>query len=198
VAEFLKSEETSFRVRAARTLGAMGPHGRRAADAVAATLSDAEAEVRVAAFKALVEMETVPAKAAPAFLAVLDEVVGWNWLSQDRRSPLGWVGGAMRKVGPRLAPALVKLASHEDAAVRARAAGALGLCENPKYAVPALVKALGDDADEVRLAALRALGEIGPHAREGILAVAELLASDDADTRRAAAEAVEKIRGRAR
>ena len=61
--------------------------------------------------------------------------------------------------------------------------------------MPALIEAIKSKEVEVRGAAVYALGEIGPGARQAVPAVSQALKDEDADVRKAAALALGKIQG---
>jgi putative membrane-bound dehydrogenase-like protein len=104
-----------------------------------------------------------------------------------------WGLGQLLRNHPPLAGTLLPLVSDADAEVRAQAARVLGDGRAAR-AVPALVRALGDDSARVRFHAAQALGKIGR--KEAVPALRELLrANADADAflRHAAATALARI-----
>jgi HEAT repeat protein len=78
--------------------------------------------------------------------------------------------------------------------VRRRAA--LALAHFRAEAVPALVQALDDEDFSVRAAATRALGEIGPEARDALPALLNALNDENAAVREAAKRALVDIHRR--
>lgn len=81
----------------------------------------------------------------------------------------------------------------EDAEVRARAARALGESQR-EAAIRALVDALRDPDEAVRLAAVDALGRMRGSAREAVPALERALADQAPAVRAAAARALDRIR----
>ena len=77
---------------------------------------------------------------------------------------------------------------------RLRAARGLGTKHRSAIAIEALVNALDDASEEVRVEAARSLGEIGDH--EAIPPLVERLGSEDSHLRAASAEALGRIRRR--
>lgn len=81
----------------------------------------------------------------------------------------------------------------EDAEVRTRAARALGESRR-EAAVPALMAALGDPDEAVRLAAVDALARMRGSAREAVPALERALADQAPAVRAAAGRALDQIR----
>ena len=99
---------------------------------------------------------------------------------------------------PSLAPASTPFPSFNTAyraepSFTGKLAAARALEEKPPRAVPLLLKAFdgGNAADKVAIVV--ALGKIGPAAGDAMPLLCRLLQADDADLRRAAAEAIEAI-----
>ena len=93
-------------------------------------------------------------------------------------------------------PALTKALGSPDTLVRQQAALSLGQIGDAG-AVPALAKALGDKEWTIRRQAAAALGAIGPPAREAEAVLRKCERDAHAPVRKAATEALGRIRGKA-
>lgn len=93
-------------------------------------------------------------------------------------------------------PALVRALGSPDTLVRQQAASSLGQIGDVE-AVPALVSALGDKEWTIRRQAAVALGAIGPPARGAETALRKCERDAHAPVRKAAAEALARVRGKA-
>lgn len=154
VAEWVRQFETGDpgeRVIAAESLGLLGPD---AADAVPALV------------KFLAGLK-IPDRVTPGDPPPFDRATGWR-IAATRRTLVA--------VGPKAAPAVAGLLTHDSPAVRSLGAITLGeLGPDAAAAVPALAKALADDSPAVRSVAAIALGKIGPAAAAAVPALAELV-----------------------
>lgn len=83
-----------------------------------------------------------------------------TWALPQDKARRQEVEAALERLGTKLAPALRALLRHEDASVRAQAAGLLGKVGD-KGAQEPLRAALGDEEEEVRRRAAEALGLLG-------------------------------------
>ena len=109
--------------------------------------------------------------------------------------------GALRQSGRVAIPPLRKLLQHDDSAIRAAAVKALRLREVPGLqdvtssveAVNVLVEQLKEGDSVMRKNAVKALGKIGPAAKEAIPEILQSLRDKDSDLRKAAVEALGKI-----
>ena len=146
------------------------------------TLSDPDAEVRLAVVGAIADMDDP--RAVQALIRILREDP-----VDEVRAAAAWALGQIED--PAAVPALMD-ALRDDACeeTRKNAAWALGNIEDAR-AVEALGAALGDENQEVRHQAMWALGEIESPAAVPSLVLA--LGSDDADVRQTAAWALGQI-----
>jgi HEAT repeat protein len=99
----------------------------------------------------------------------------------------------------RLVPALIGYLKDPDEKLRAYAASALGRLDNAS--VPALIKGVQSTDDAVRARAAQVLGTMALQGRrhaEALPSLREAMRSDNAEVRRAAAEAVNHIVGESR
>jgi hypothetical protein len=109
---------------------------------------------------------------------------------------------ALGAIGPgngEAIPALIEMAGKENFMTRVYAIEALGkFGDKAAAAVPVIVEAIEDKSEPgiVADAALSALGEIGPAARDAIPAIERYARRADAHDREAASWALRKIRGR--
>lgn len=90
---------------------------------------------------------------------------------------------SLARIGEPAIPSLIKLLSHERAAVREQAARALArLGPLADRALPNLIDALHDEDESVRRAAVRALGQLGPQATGAIEPLIQVL-TEEAESR---------------
>ncbi len=129
--------------------------------ALLARLSDSEPRVVDTAANALGRI------GAPEAAGPLAGLLG------DDRLDAATLTEALAAFGADAVTAVAERLAADSAATRQHAAEVLGRLESVA-AVPALTTALGDSEEDVRLAALLALGELGPQAREAI----QLVVSD--------------------
>jgi HEAT repeat protein len=118
---------------------------------------------REKAIKALTTIGPAAAKAAPALLKVLDENDD-EAVQSEAAEAIGMIGPPASAATPLL---ITRLKSFRIRLSAGKALGAMG-----PEAVPALIKALKDEDSVVRGYAARALGEIGPAAKDAIPALA--------------------------
>lgn len=196
LAEALRDEKADEFTRrfAAIALGQLGTDASRdsvPALAVVLAAADAPATVRSAAADAVGRLGPSAAGSADA----LATAVGDKNL-QVRRSAvlaLSKLGDAGR-VG---VPALLQASEAEDRALRAQvyyALGELGGSSTDKV-VPVLVKGLEDKVVDVRVAAVLALGKLGPGAAAAVPALTNLQRDARPAVRDAVVEALKKIKG---
>jgi HEAT repeat protein len=184
----LKSSDWQKRAEAAARLEA--EKNPKAAPALIRVLEDENAQVRLAAIRALAGLQH-PASADPlgAALAGLSRRIG------EKRANAGdgeyeAIALALGGLGGSATPTLLRILDSEDREARRWAAHALGLTKDP-CAVAPLVRHLADDRSETRKAAALALGAIGD--RQALDPLIKALANRDHETRRAAALALGRI-----
>jgi HEAT repeat protein len=165
----LKQPEPAVRVAAAETLGNIGPAAKEAIPALATLLGDEDQEVSRYAASAL-------GRIGPAAVPELIEVARWRGRYTTDMASTAF---ANLKADAATVRELVQWMGNvkEDPAVRAFAAKALGyMPEKARGEMPELIRALGDENNDVRIAARWALGQTGP---KGIPALREALKNDN-------------------
>jgi HEAT repeat protein len=151
----LRQPEPAVRVAAADTLGNIGPVAKEAIPALATLLGDEDQEVSRHAAAAL-------GRIGPAAVPELIEVARWR---SRYTTDMASTAFANLKADDATVRELVQLMGNvkEDHAVRAFAAKALGYMPEKAQTVQSeIIRALGDENDDVRTAARWALGQIGP------------------------------------
>lgn len=152
----LESVDPGKRVIAAEMLGEMG---QKAADAIPAL-------AKVIRGTKLPDREDSPLEAPTKKVAV------------DRNDMLRFFAArdALVRIGPKAAPALAQLLSHDSGVARGLIAEAIGwLGPDGVEAVAALAKTLADENPTVQIYAADALAKIGPKAEAAIPALVALL-----------------------
>jgi RNA polymerase sigma factor (sigma-70 family) len=176
---------------AATELGKLGRKAKSAAPQLLEAVKHTDAQVRVDAADALVRVGADPEKVVAALTGLLKD----DPEREVRRS----AAGALGKMGPAAASAVPSLrkALRGDGGGWWVAADAIGKIGGPD-AVPALVEALESKDDDVRLTAIKRLGDLGGAASSSAEALKKAQKDDPrASNRKAAAEALKKITGRA-
>jgi HEAT repeat protein len=153
----LKQPEPAVRVAAADILGNIGPAAKEAIPDLATLLGDEDKEVSRHAASAL-------GRIGPAAVPELLEVARWR---SRYTTDMASTAFANLKADAATVRELVQLMGNvkEDPAVRAFAATALGYMPEKAQSVQAeIIRAMGDENNDVRTAARWALGQIGPKA----------------------------------
>ena len=132
-------------------------------------------EIQVRAVKALAELKV--AEAVPDIVAAIDD--------ENAQDMIEAAFKALAKMGPDGVEALAGFLDRTDTRLRRRAASVLATIET-ETAQDALARALDDPSEEVRLAALRARGELFPDDP----ALAGMLADADVDVRALAVQLI--------
>ncbi len=200
----LASEDWEVSVKAAIDIANLGPAGEPAVDALIAQLSrDVEGEGKKE--RNLVRRHAVYAlgKIGPAADDAIEPIQ--EVLEDDDPVTRIWAVQALVRIDPETEPRvdiLIEALGYKDISVRSNAIGGIELVgARGVAAVPGLIEQLADP--ELRRHAARALGRIGPGAREAIGPLAKLLRQEESirDRRRddaaidAIKEALEKIGG---
>jgi HEAT repeat protein len=185
LAELLKHPDTAVRRAALRGLTTLGEEAQAAAGALPAMLSDADPKTRQSAVRLMVTLHApLPAGALPTLLECLRD-------ASAPEPPPDDVARAMVPMGPEAAAAAAALVT--DPSGRGRAAGALVLANASPPPIQALVAMARGDDPEARVAAVEALGRIGPPAAEAAPMLVELALQQNQPT--AAAAAAEALAG---
>ena len=191
LADFLRLKEPcdGAAAYAAAELGQLGRQAKSAAPKLLDALKHPDAQVRVYAADALSSVGADPDKAVAALTAMLKD----DPEREARRS----AAGALGAMGPAAASAIPALRE----ALRGEgggwwvAADAIGKIGGPD-AVAALVEALASKDDDVRLTAIKRLGDLGGAAAPAVEALKKAQKDDPRESnRKAAAAALEKIAG---
>jgi HEAT repeat protein len=192
LADFLRLKEPCDGAAhyAAWELGQFGRQVKSAAPQLLAALKHPDAQVRIYAAHALGSVGADPNKAVPALIGMLQD----DPEREARRS----AAGALGVMGPAAASAIPALreALRGDGGGWWVAADAIGKIGGPD-AVAALIAALANKDDDVRLAAIRWLGKLGGADASAIEALQKARKDDPQEwNRKAAAEALKKITAR--
>jgi HEAT repeat protein len=198
----LEDEHTQVRSIAAAALGAIGAQqGERASDAVASlgvpalirALRDRQIPVRMASARALGQIGEP--EAVTDLLESLKDVS--PHVRAASAAALGFIGLRSPAEGTRANGGLLAALGDLDSAVRTEAAEALGRIAGAhpepsqrRAPVDALLESFRDDQVQVRSAAARALGMIGPDAVAGLV---RALKHEEMQVRSAAAWVLEQI-----
>jgi HEAT repeat protein len=178
----LKDPNARTRQNAVSALGQIGDDARSASPAVAALMSDKDADVRAEALNSLDYIMNFDDLMPFVRRGLKDESAAVREQACDKLFRNGKIAGAY--VG-----LMLDALKDRDKTVRRAAASALGeIGAVNKQVVPALIAMLKDADEWVRSTAADALGEIGPVAKEAIPALTDL-----SKTNHAAAEALKKI-----
>ena len=148
-------------------LAKLGPRARAAIPALRKALTDPRLQVRIDAAEALTSIDPPAPDAVRVLIAVLDP---YPEEAYEVPEALGRLGPAARAALPVLIGLLDKGTAREDvieALVRIDPEG--------RVCIPALIKALGDKESSGVDAAARALGLLGPRARQAVPALAATL-----------------------
>ncbi len=184
----LDDSDRDARRGACQALAKFGPEAKKAAAAkLAEVLSDVDKDVRKQAAIALGKMGPLPKEALLALVeAARDE-------DKDVRDKAFDTLGGLGPDAKAAIPKLIGLFKEKDREIGRRAAITLG--KIGKEAVPELVKALDDPNRQIRLGAIRSLGEIGPDAKSAIKYLLRLKALDpDPEIQLEIDTALERIR----
>jgi HEAT repeat protein len=159
------------RAQAATALGDFGPAAARAVPSLAEALADSDVFVRQSAIESLSKLGPAATRAVPELITVLQDPINGGLVGIA--GPRAQAASALVSIAPEeplVRQTLLPLAEHEpDAGLRAHF-----IAELPKLrplsrdVVAMLTNELASDVFEVRQAAVRALGDLGPFARETV------------------------------
>ena len=168
----LRDKDQYVREAAAEALGSMGPEARPSVGVLISLLKDDDSHVRQAAGRTIARF----AEGSPESISLtLIKALG------NQKDP-----------GLGLYPRSDELSDSNEREGAAYALGFFG--GNPKLVVPALILALNDREDDVRLAAAVSLGRLGVEARTAVLPLAALIENPGSViSSGAAAEALKRI-----
>jgi HEAT repeat protein len=197
VARAILSKDQAVAVAAKRAFARIDPEVHGACDVI---LSDADYEIRAAAYFALGRMERRGRSAAPILI----------WMAQNRSAP---ADSSMISDGAFAADVLVRIApdlgtlpelyiawtKKRDYRIRMMACKGLAKLENVNPAqmekiVQTLVTTLQDARTEVRSSAAMALGVLGKNAEAAVRGLEKAAADPDEAVRESASTALKKIR----
>lgn len=189
-AELLDDPDLELRRSAAGGLMVLGPASAPAVPALIEAVNDEDDFVRECAMLALGEIGPPAASSVPVLIESLHR--GGPETRSMAVSVLGDVG---QSDATALSALLTCLETDPDAMVRSLSAWALsGSMPPDPTVIEALIAAVERDPNErVRRTAIKALGQIGSDAAEVMAVLQSCLKSDDADTRKAAADAIDAI-----
>jgi HEAT repeat protein len=192
----LQDEDGNVSRSAAGALGAFGPEARTAVPALTEALRHRDMETRHFAARALVRVGDQKAKQAAA--PVLREVLRRGAPAQRVRAEIIVL---LWRIGPEPASTFPGLEQGDPGDVPCAVQLLNGVYstkadpETRKNAVPVLVAAFRGlrSRPDFRATFASTLGQIGPEARAAIPALTEALKDKDANVRKAAAEALERV-----
>ncbi len=195
--KLLDSSDDPIRREVMLALGSIGPGANAAVDKLLAMLQNQQAKLRPGAAYALARIGAV--QAVPTLKQTVKET-GDRLLAMSSAWALVTLEPQNAEFVAIALPQLISGLTHELALVRTEAANALGrIGPRADAAVPALVKAARDPDPTVRLAAIGALGEMGPvAAKDAAPVLSVLIDHTDPDLRRSAADAVGRMGASAR
>ncbi|MDY6823210.1 MAG: HEAT repeat domain-containing protein [Thermodesulfobacteriota bacterium] len=194
----LKDEAPDVRANAAIALKGIGPDALDAVPDLMEALNDSYYEVRQAAADALEAMLPALSEAEAQAVEVqinITRLESENWMvRRNAANKLAEMGRDASKAVPALILAMLDDSDWRShyASVRIAAARALGAIGFPARAAnPALIEMSKSDNYRVRLAAVEALGKIGPRSASNVIAaLKDALDDPDFDVRREAASAL--------
>jgi HEAT repeat protein len=193
----LGSPDAESRRHAAHALGAIGPGAGAATPALVPILTDPDRSARVEAALALAKMAPASRAAVPALGRALEDAE--PVVRVDAAFALFRLGAEARPAVPALVKALADPANDTNPGVfvfttRELLAQALGRASaGTPDGVPALTAALDAGTEPMRLAAIRALGEVGPAAQSAGPQLRALLRDNSDQIREAVAETLRKV-----
>jgi HEAT repeat protein len=180
---------TDKRIDAIEILRTMGPDAEMAIAALTQALKSPDADVRLAAVKALTAIGAKKSHRAVEDLAPL-----LKDSSQNVRIATSLLLGQMGLEAKAAIPDLTTALDDPSVTVRLNAIAALSLMGNTaKAAVPQLLRALYDPHPEMREKAAIALGRMGQDAKPAVNGLAQVLNDSDPKLRVAAATALGQI-----
>lgn len=191
-----KLADPAIRTNVLEILAGIGPAAKPALDDLVKELGDADADHAGEAAVAIAAIGPDAAAAVPALRRIAADEKAAPGLRYSAAYALGRIGPAAKEAVAELR-ALAESTDELMATVAVWAALKVDPADSSLFerAIPLLRRALRGERELVRLEAAVALGEIGPAAVSAV-PILDLVAEDDPvkDVRRAAAEAVRKIR----
>jgi HEAT repeat protein len=174
---------------AAESLGRIGADAETVVPALLAALKHKNQQIRKGAATGLGEFRGQEKAAIPALLRALHD--------EDDYGVGTAASGGLKRMGPRAVEtavaALTRSLESKDETVRVRVAYALAELDSKGKSVPALVRVVRSDVLRPRRAAIRALGAMGPKAKNAVPALRDALKDRNEDVRSCAADALERI-----
>lgn len=218
--EAMKDPDTKVRERAVAALGKLEGEAREAVPELSRSLKHQDERVRRQALFALAKIGPRQETVMPGLLEALTEreadvrhfaVVSLTSMGKDARPAVPQLidllkkdgdanvreaaAFALGKIDPQADGVLAVLSRawrDEERGVREEALRALAKCGKP--AVPTLIEALRKNfSNDVQIEATKALGQIGPDAKEAVPVLLPLLKDNEEEIRRVAEEALKAI-----
>jgi HEAT repeat protein len=199
----LQDSDSNVRLAAADSLGRMGRSTSASVATLAGLLDDSDAGIRAATASALgrsgkkaagtvAELVGLLNDGTPAVRAAAAEALGEigepavpdliSSLNNGNPVFLRAAVEALSNIGEKAVPALIDALEHDqrELLVRQFAAKALARIGNAKgRVVPALVERLEDESPQIRIAAIEALGNLGPAANAATGALVDVIEDQD-------------------
>jgi HEAT repeat protein len=190
--EILRHGDLLNRGAAVKTLRNMGPEAKTAIPALIGLLNDKDDEIGMTAVEALLEIPQAT-KDLSVVTGILQSPNVWTYPARVAVAEQLWT---MDPKAKPIIPTLKRLLQDKNWSVRLPSALALAKLgpDEQKTALAVLVEWLRDKDAVVRQQAAFALGEIGPEAKAAIPSLATGLQDGNAEVRKAAAKALEKIK----
>jgi HEAT repeat protein len=173
--ELLGDKEAVVRIAAAKALGAIGTDAKAALPDINKTLIEKELDVRLAAANALWSIDK-----SPSAISALSEM-----LKEYKESDRAKITTALGGLGTEAAvPVLTNALKDAQLEVRVRAAEALWRIKKHPSAIPTLIEILkSKNPSWEREPAIKALGAIGPEAKDAVPALVRAFTVDHDDAR---------------
>lgn len=187
----LKSKDKGTRIAAAGVVGAIGAPAESAVDRLIAGLNDSDAEVRIAMIEALKEMGPAAETAAEPLMDRLTDA------DENIREA---AAETLVMIGEPAIPVLVKTLISDDTALRRKAVATLDAIDadwpqsdKAKEALGHFIETLKNGFGEARIAAIEALGQLGPGARDALPDLVPELIDGDKDVQNATIKTLKRI-----
>lgn len=191
----LLNDEPQIRVRAIDVMGVCGPAAKVAIPELSVALQSTDKEVSEHAALALAKVDPSHEGLLPVIMRVFNNPNQFNDYDQKERAimALGQLGRIAKPAVPTLEFLLSKYTADDQAANQRAAVAALVNIEGTK-AVPTLAQAIGEIQDDsVRVAAVKALGNLGSSDANAVDALVDALNNDAEAVRQAASDVLSEL-----